>query len=123
MAAPGPLLGSVADAGGNRIHCDVCTCGNCVTFVEDRSRREAPLEHVAATTVSLVEVLAVAALQPLHPGRERLQLGAKHEVEVGSHETVGADQPLLGFSDPSKEREKAGTVSVVDEDPQPTIPT
>jgi hypothetical protein len=66
--------------------------------------------------MSFVELLRVAALQPLHSTREVGPGGVEHEVEVRRHEAEGVDRPVEAVGAAAKVEEELAPVGDVEED-------
>src|SRR3954453_3356369 len=67
-SAPGPIRGSLAEAGMDGIEQDVVACPGEVFLGLDAARAKARAEEVAFAVVALVEGLRVRPVEPLHPG-------------------------------------------------------
>jgi hypothetical protein len=69
--------------------------------------------------MALVELLRVAAVQPLQPARELEPGGVEHEVVVGRHQAQRVDRPVEALDAAPEVREKPTPVGVVEKDVAP----
>jgi len=63
---------------------------------------EAVAEQVPRPPVTLVELLGVRAVQDLHAGRQRLEVGLDDQVVVVSHQAERVEVPAEAAYDDSK---------------------
>jgi hypothetical protein len=90
--------------------------GREVVLSLDHPRREAVGEQVSESAMALVELLRVAAVQPLEPARELVSRGVEHEVVVRRHEAERVHRPAEPLDAPAKVSEELPAVGVVAKD-------
>jgi hypothetical protein len=88
-------------------------------LVADHPGAEASAEEVAPPSAPAVEVLRVAAVQPLHAVREVLALRLHHQVVVVAEQAVGGDAPVVAARDDEEHREEDEAVERVAVDHEP----
>jgi hypothetical protein len=113
---PRPVAHRRADPRAHRVLDDVAAGGVEVVLAVDRAGGEAVGEQVAEAPVALVELLGVAAEEPLQTARE-LRLGAvEDQVIVRRHETERVQLPAEALDAGLQEDEEPAPVVVVAED-------
>src|SRR5262249_885999 len=115
-AAPRPVAGRPAPAGGDGVVLDVLEGAREVQLVTNHLGVEPLLEEVADAAVPHVELLRVRALEALHSLRELVEITADKQVIVGRHQAVQEAGPTELAGDPPQTHEEAAPVAVVMED-------
>ncbi len=116
VAAPAPMLGSIAKAGAHRVQHHVPSKRKHVPVTLDENGVEPVLEQVPIELVPTVEPLGVHTVQPMHAGRQIRLGGLDDRVVVIVHQTVGVTAPFTPLHYLSEHAEKLLAISAVDED-------
>jgi hypothetical protein len=90
-----------------------------VVVVADHRAAEAVAEEVPHPSVALVELLGVRAVQDLHAGRQRLEVGLDDQVVVIAHQAERVEVPAEPAHDDSEQPKEMAAVLVVAVDPRP----
>jgi hypothetical protein len=115
--APAPVLGSFAEAGGDRVLQDVFAGRSEVVLAFDEACREPVAEDVPAAAVLRVVALRVAAVEQLHPGREVGAGAFDDHVVVGIHQAERMHAPAEAAHGEEQKPEQREAVVVVAEEP------
>jgi hypothetical protein len=90
-----------------------------VVVVADHPAAKPVAEEVSRPAVALVELLRVGAVQDLHAGRQRLEVGLDDQVVVIAHQTECVEVPAESAHDDSEQAKEVAAVLVVAVDPRP----
>src|SRR4051795_12942134 len=115
-SAPGPVCGSVAEAGVDGIEQDVIACLGEVFLGLDAAGAKARAEEVAVAVVPLVEGLCVYPVEPLHPGGKVCACRFEHRVVVRRHQAERVQFPAVAPRCADKQREEQTAILVVAKD-------
>jgi hypothetical protein len=90
-----------------------------VVVVPDHPAAEAIAEEVSRPAVALVELLGVRAVQDLHAGRQRVEVGLDDQVVVIAHQAERVEVPAEPAHHDPEQEEEVAAVLVVAVDPRP----
>jgi hypothetical protein len=90
-----------------------------MVVVADHPAMEAVAEQVPSPAVTLVELLGVGAVQDLHAGRQRLEVGLDDQVIVVAHQAERVEVPAEAAHDDPEQAQEMAAVLVVAIDPRP----
>jgi len=93
IAAPAPLARPTTETGLDRVSREIPSELDQVPVPFDLAGIEAALEEVSLKGVSMVEVLRITAVQPLHAPRKIAGRSLDDEVVVVRHEAVAVANP------------------------------